>query len=146
MLEISHSSTKHGKHLKIVFSNAISAAADHFLVSTPVAITTVALTCLQAFRFCGWDRDLHSDEFLPMAFVPPDVSSSRKALDAQNLYALWSRGIAPLSLTLLDIKELSVTKGYICTRWSEALLQLDAYLSLLPPFIGFNHPVVVSYQ
>ena len=74
--------------LQLVFADAISAAADHFLVLNPVAITTSALTCLRAFRFCGWDRKLHSDGLLPMAFVPPGVSPSREALGAQNLYAL----------------------------------------------------------
>ena len=79
-------------------------------------------------------------------FVPRGVSPSREALDAQNLYALQSGGLAPLALTLTDIKELSTAKGYICTRWSEAVLQLNAYLPLLASLIGFNHPVVVSYQ
>ena len=44
------------------------------------------------------------------------------------------------------MKELSTAKGYICTQWSEAVLQLDAYLPLLASLIEFNHPVVVSYQ
>ena len=81
-----------------------------------------------------------------MAFVPPGVSSSREALDAQNLYSLQSGSLAPLKLTLTVIKELSVAKDYIYTRWLEALLQLDAYLPLLASLIDFNRPVVVSYQ
>ena len=81
-----------------------------------------------------------------MTFVPPGVSPSREALNALNLYALRSGGLAPLALTLTNIKELSTAKGYICTRWSEAVLQLDAYLPLLASLIGFNHPMVVSYQ
>ena len=81
-----------------------------------------------------------------MAFVPPGVSPSREAVDAQNLYALQSGGMAPLLLTLTDIRELSTAKDYICTQWSEAVLQLDAYLPLLASLIRFNHPVVVSYQ
>ena len=32
--------------LQLVFADATSAAADHFLVSNPVAVTTSALTCL----------------------------------------------------------------------------------------------------
>ena len=81
-----------------------------------------------------------------MAFVPPGVSPSCEALNAQNLYPLRSRGLAPLALTLTDIKELSMTKGYICTQWSEPVLQLDTYLPLLASLIGFNHLGVVSYQ
>ena len=76
------------ENLQLVFADAILAAADHFLVSNPVSITTSALTCLRAFRFCGWDQELHSDGLLSMAFVPPGVSPSREALDAQSLYAL----------------------------------------------------------
>ena len=34
------------ENLQLVFADAISAAADHFLVSNPVYITTSALTCL----------------------------------------------------------------------------------------------------
>ena len=41
------------ENLQLVFADDISAVADHFSVSDPVAITTSALTCLQAFRFCG---------------------------------------------------------------------------------------------
>ena len=82
-----------------------------------------------------------------MAFVPPGVSPSRRALDAQNLYALCSGSLAPLSLTLSNMKELLAAKGYIWTRWSEAVLQLEAYLILLlVSLIGYNHLVVVSYQ
>ena len=134
------------ENLQLVFAYVISAVAEHFSVSNPVSIATSALTCLRAFRFCGWDRDLHSDGLLPMAFILPDVSPSCEALDEQNLYTLRSGGLAPLTLTLTDIKELSTEKGYICTRWPEAVLQLDAYLPLLAALIGFNHPVVVSYQ
>ena len=84
------------EYLQLVLADAISAPAENFSVLTPVAITTAALMCLQAFRFCGWDRNLHSDRLLPMVFVPPSVSPSREALDAQNLYALRSGGLAPL--------------------------------------------------
>ena len=49
-------------------------------------------------------------------------------------------------MTLIVIIELLTDKDYICTRWSEAVLQLDAYFFLLASLIGFNHPVVVSYQ
>ena len=55
---------------------------------------------------------MHSDGLLPVAFIPPGVSPSREALDAQNLYALRSGGLAPLALTLTDNKELSTAKGY----------------------------------
>ena len=75
-------------NLQLVFADAILTTADHFSVSNPVSITTSAITCLLAFCFCGWDQELHSDGLLPIAFVPSGVSPSRKALDAQNLYAL----------------------------------------------------------
>ena len=81
-----------------------------------------------------------------MTFVPPGVYPSLEALDAQNLYAMRSGGLAPLSLRLTNIKELSAAKCYICTRRSKALLQLDASLPLLASLIGYNQPMVVSYQ
>ena len=81
-----------------------------------------------------------------MAFVPPGVSPRYVALDAQTLYALCSECVGLLLLTLDNIEELSTAKGYICTRWSEAVLQLEAYLPLLASLIGHDHPVVVSYQ
>ena len=81
-----------------------------------------------------------------MAIVPPGISPSREPLVAKNLCVLRSGGLVPLALTLTNIKELSTTNGYNCTRWSEAVLQLGAYLPILASLIGSNHPVVVSYQ
>ena len=136
---IFHSCMTHGqtcpKKLQLVFADAISAAVDHFSVLNPVSITTSTLTCLQAFRFCCWDHELHSDGLLPMAFVSPDVSPGREALDAQNLYTLRSGGLVPLALTLTDIKELYTAKGYIYTRWSaEKTRYLPTSLCILNRF------------
>ena len=124
------------KDLQLVFADAISAAADHFLISNPVAITTSTLTCLHAFRFCVWDHKFHSGGLLPMAFVSPGVSSSPKALDAQNLYALQSGSLEPLLLSLANIKELPAAKGYICTGCLRQCSNwMPTYLSSHPSFV-----------
>ena len=41
---------------------------------------------------------------------------------------------------------LAANKGYVCTDWTEAIIQIKAYLPLLGALLGWYHPVVKQYR
>eukprot|EP00536_Pseudo-nitzschia_multiseries_P000332 jgi/Psemu1/62571/estExt_Genemark1.C_40209 len=125
---------KKHESLATIVDDCIQTAAGYFGVPYPVSMTTGTLHTPKSLHFYGCNKYGVADGLLPMAFVPPGTSKEQAVKEALEYQHHPKETIA-----------FSTNKRYICTNWTEAIVQLRAYLPLLGALLGWQHPVVRYY-
>jgi len=114
-------------------------------------ITPGIMGLIKSFRFHGNDDTDIGSGVLPLAFVPPGGNSGKaraRRVEANESATLYGNMMSTEGqhISSADAQALSKTKGYVPSKWTEATVQLKAYLPVLASMVGTNHPLFRAYQ